>query len=756
MTFSFRNTLLPAFATAVLVATGAQAQPLDAGASPPPAEDAGVALPDADVGTLSPRDAALPEPPPATRPEPVEASGPPPAAGELVQVEVRTRSRADALRRSAAAVSVLELKDAKRASADLGEVLARSEGVVVRRAGGLGSDQRLSLAGLEGEQIRLFLDGMPLELTGYPFGISNVPVNTIDRVDIYRGVVPIELGSDALGGAINLITSVPREGSHGSASYQGGSFDTHRGTAELSYMRDGLFAKAAGFADYGKNDYTIQVEETRPDGSLYTTRVHRTHDAYRAEGANLTLGAVGKPWAERLMLRSFFTQYDKEIQHDVLMNRPYGEATTGGLTGGSSLSFHHLFAERLLVDASAGYTYSVARLHDLTRCVYNWYGVCTPAELRGEIGTPRDTEVTQHALFVRSKVRYEFVEGHTASLSIAPTHFRRGGNDHYEPRPGERDPLDVDRRLSSMVLGLEYALLTLSDTLEATAFGKAYFQWVRSEELLRDGENSVRRDSETKRLGAGTTLRYTIIEPLWFKLSYEYATRLPNVDEVFGDGITIEPNLELRPEVSHNGNVTLAGDCTSGSGRVTGELGGFLRDADRLINLVGIDTFRYTNVQKARSLGTMVTASYAAPGEHLSIGGNATYQAFRNRSTDGDFARFEGARMPSRPYFFANGNVRGQLRGVFGDKDTLSLTFYTRYTHGFFRAWENAGRRETKDRVPHQLVHSLLLTHLVQKRRGVAFSTSLELQNLTNERVFDFFGVEKPGRAVFAKIVAER
>src|SRR5690606_36347202 len=102
----------------------------------------------------------------------------------------------------------------------------------------------------------------PLELAGHPFGISNVPVNLVDRVEIYRGVVPIRFGADALGGAVNLVTRREREGTHGFASYQIGSFGTHRVAAGASHSHgeSGFFARATGFHDQAENDYTITVE----------------------------------------------------------------------------------------------------------------------------------------------------------------------------------------------------------------------------------------------------------------------------------------------------------------------------------------------------------------------------------------------------------------------------------------------------------------------------------------------------------------
>src|SRR5690606_18849372 len=143
-----------------------------------------------------------------------------------LEVTVQGPSERERLRRSAQAVQVIDTEEAKREAADLGEVLARSKGVGVQRSGGLGSGERLSLGGRSGDQVRFFLDGVPLDLSGYPFGLANVPVNLVERVEVYRGVVPIRFGADALGGAVNLVTDDDVTGTHGAASYQFGSFGT--------------------------------------------------------------------------------------------------------------------------------------------------------------------------------------------------------------------------------------------------------------------------------------------------------------------------------------------------------------------------------------------------------------------------------------------------------------------------------------------------------------------------------------------------
>ena len=113
-----------------------------------------------------------PEPQEVPEAKLVEPSGPAP---RVVDVTASSTSRVERKRESAEAVKVVELVRAKQESVDLAEVLARTPGISVQREGGLGSGMRFTLHGLSGNQIRFFLDGVPLDFTLYALGIENTP-----------------------------------------------------------------------------------------------------------------------------------------------------------------------------------------------------------------------------------------------------------------------------------------------------------------------------------------------------------------------------------------------------------------------------------------------------------------------------------------------------------------------------------------------------------------------------------------------------
>jgi len=634
----------------------------------------------------------------------------------------------------------------------------------VQRTGGLGSEQRFSLQGLENEQVRFFLDGVPLALAGYPFGIGDIPVNLIERVEVYSGVVPIRFGADALGGAVQLVTRAPQPGAHGAASLQTGSFDTVRATLSGSHYdpRSGFLAHASAFGDSTENNYRVTVDVPDAMGRSKPTKVHLFHAGYRAAGINLLTGVTGRSWADRLLVRAFTTAFERELPSDPTMTEPYGAATQDEWVVGGTLRYEHALTSALRVDAIGGYNFAQRHLLDITECIYDWFGRCsserkTPGEIASGGTRPRDAIYDTHSAFLRANGQWQIDEHQSVALTLAPTYADRTGDERRPNRADQPDMLNAERRLMTFVAGLEHHLQLFDRRLESEVFAKGYSQVARSDEVLRSGER-IARDRDTHRAGAGAALRYTIIPELWAKASYEYATRLPGLDEVYGDGVMIEQNLQLRPEVSHNGNLSLASAAEAADGGAYKlEVSGFVRAVDDLIQLLSAAslTQRFANVASARSLGVQAAGSWTSPGGYLWLAANTTYQDFRNRSRTPPESTFFGDRIPNRPYFFATGQARLQLKGVATPGDRIMLTWTTRYTHAFFRTWESLGRENTASSVPEQVVHALSLNYLVVSEAGTSISAGIDLQNLTDARVFDAYGAERPGRAAYIKITAE-
>lgn len=126
----------------------------------------------------------------------------------------------------AAAASVLTPADSPRAFDDLGALLLEVPGANVTRRGGFGSFATVSLRGSNPDEVRIYIDGIPLnQAVGGAVDLSTLPLGDVERVEIYRGSTPIAFGESALGGVVSISTHTPGR-TRATARAGGGSFRT--------------------------------------------------------------------------------------------------------------------------------------------------------------------------------------------------------------------------------------------------------------------------------------------------------------------------------------------------------------------------------------------------------------------------------------------------------------------------------------------------------------------------------------------------
>lgn len=104
------------------------------------------------------------------------------------------------IRKSPMAVTVVDGAKLRGRSSGIEEVLNRTSGLKVRKSGGLGSSSRISVHGLEGKRVAVYINGFPLNSPDGSFDINDMPIDIIKYIEVYKGIVPAEYGSDGLGG----------------------------------------------------------------------------------------------------------------------------------------------------------------------------------------------------------------------------------------------------------------------------------------------------------------------------------------------------------------------------------------------------------------------------------------------------------------------------------------------------------------------------------------------------------------------------
>ena len=153
------------------------------------------------------------------------------------------------------------------------------------------------------------------------------------------------------------------------------------------------------------------------------------------------------------------------------------------------------------------------------------------------------------------------------------------------------------------------------------------------------------------------------------------------------------------------------------------------------------------------SLAQCLPANAASQSQRQATQCNADRQVLAGNPTGFEafpIAKYDGDRIPNRPYLFANSTLRLNWTNVLANFDELSATWNFRFVEEYDLIWESVGIEEFKQVVPSQEIHSFGLTY-TRDLFPYTFNVTAEVQNLTNNKLYDFYGVQRPGRAFYLK-----
>ncbi len=674
-------------------------------------------------------------------------------------VEVYAKSPAQRLRESAFAAAAPDVKAQLSQLHDLNTLVGRTAGVKVREEGGVGSDFELSINGLSGNSIRYFMDGLPLATKGSGVSPANLPVNLIERVEIYKGVVPAYLGADALGGAINIITRREQR-NYLDASYGIGSFHTHKADlfAQVVDRRTGIIVRPAAGFNFSKNDYRVRGVELWDEAAqeFRLTDRRRFHDDYLSALMQLEAGVSRRTWADELFVSASYSTTRKQLQTGAMQTIVYGaaERQTGAWNIAARYAKKALFLPGLNVSLSASHTWDHAQTIDTTFRKYRWDGSYIESARSEILGRDRmHRHYRRPLMLVRLGLDYHFNPHHTLNLNYL---MNRTGNRRTDDVDSDFAP--SDDIFAKHTLGLSYSQLLVEDRWQNTFFVKNYTNYLKvgQQELpWITGSGEVQGPSTKNHTGYGLATRYAFPSGAFaVKASYEHSLRLPMSRELLGNGTTVYANLRLRPENSHNINLGFFGALRPAPGhRLDYELNAFYRDVKDYIRLVVSETegtSQYDNVPGVGIRGLEGELRYAYA-DLLQVVANGSWEDARSMTRyypDGKEMITYRNRIPNRPWLFAHIEATLKRRDVLISRSTVRLTYNFDFVRSFFLTWEGYGSLDSKSHIPTQYRHDVALSVSLADER---YNVSLSCNNLFDRTLYDNYKLQKPGRALFCK-----
>ncbi|MBN2166904.1 MAG: TonB-dependent receptor [Marinilabiliaceae bacterium] len=678
---------------------------------------------------------------------------------DISEIQVYGKTTSQQLREGSFTVNALEVRNITSSLSDLNNLVGKSSGIKIREEGGVGSDFDLSINGLSGNAVRYFIDGVPLSSMGNGVSLANLPVNIVDRIEVYKGVVPAHLGSDALGGAINIITKKDKQ-NYLDASYGIGSFNTHKADFNSRYVhpKSGLFFQSSVGINYSKNNYIMKDVETRIDNKFVTTDAERFHDDYLSLLTQFIVGINNTKWADLFSISASYFNADKDVQTGSNQKHVYGMVTQNNQTYHVSAQYRKskFLTKKLSTDIHISYTWDYKTTTDTAYRKYYWDGSYSPSQRNERLGGAKSIRHINTPLgIVRGNFTYTINNKHSLNLNYLLNHLT---NDLY-------DDLDKEFKSSQNVFSRHIVGLSYNQQLWNNKLNNAFFikDYISHLEIGQDGNywitgaREINQSTVTNNYGYGFSSRYSFNEQIALKASYEHTFRLPLAEELLGDGLNRVANFKLKPEHSQNYNFGIFGTFNKGSKHhLFYETGLFYRPVEDYIRYVADinegDGGQYQNVNNVTVKGIEGELRYDYSNT-LGFIANITYLDERNKTKYQDNGKPDisyNNRIPNRPWLFGNLEINYRKENPFGRRNTLlRLSYVYQYVHWQYFSWQAYGYEPGKSRVPSQYMNNADLTYSLNNEK---YNISFHCKNILNQTIYDNFRMQKPGRYFFLKL----
>lgn len=702
----------------------------------------------------------------------------------LKEVAIVQKTVKKEIETSGFAVSIIETKEASLRNLTTNELLDRAVGVRVRQNGGEGSPIEYNLNGMSGSTIGLFLDGIEISTYGSSFNLNNIPPAMIERIEVYKGVLPSHLSGNYIGGAINVIMKKDASANNINAAVSYGSFNTYRADVGGLYrnQKSGFTTRISGFYSHSDNNYEMWgkfSKYTLPGGRIIRNyRTRRPNDKFETIGGRFEVGFTDVKWADQFFIGYNVSDSYKEIPHGITMTKPYFGRFNEYQANVFSLNYakKDLLIEGLALNVNAVHSQRSTYLQDTVSLRYNWDGTLlvknaegppetygyTPGQ--GQQGDAVMTNIDRTITNVRSNLSYNIFSGHRVSLNHKFEKSNRNDQDLLVP---ERSKWITQNDLTTNIFAMNYEADLLKGKLKTNIFGKyAIYQTDQQIPISeRDGaliyeNSSVKRNNK----GFGGTLSYQAINNGYLIFSAEKSFIMPTDRHIYGEPENnLLANPDILPELAINYNLGARyGFAASDQHKISLYANGFWRNGyDKIVlqtrldpviegrenQVEDIQVTQFVNLAKTQSLGFEAEINYIYKNRLNAMLNFSKFNTLFKLAQDerGNPNTLYNRQVPNEPFFTVNANVQYRFNDVFQKRSVLNAYYNAGYVGAFSTIWIESEWFTT----PTQFAHDLGASYRFPSGKLVA---SLDCKNILNAELYDNFGVQKPGRAFYFKL----
>lgn len=667
----------------------------------------------------------------------------PAAAGEPVdlgEVVVREKREVEPAADVSGFVTIIEAKDIPSQVTSIPEVLDQAVGVNVKQYGGLGGFSTISIRGSSSQQVVIYLDGILLNraVSGV-VNIADIPIDNVERIEIYRGSSPARFGTSAIGGVVNIITKKATRRDF-NVNYSFGSFKTHKVNLFASQRLNRLDYVLFFNRSQSRGDFRFKDDKATPYTREDDEWTHRRNNAFHSEDLLIKTG-YDLPSGYRIDLQN--NLFNKRQGIPGIANFQSRDARLRTLRNLSHLRlskngfiFPSLNAELLL-----SYSFQRQQFRDL----------------KGEIGIGKQNN-RDDTHCMGAQLMFSFLIGEHQNITLLGEVFRETfrssdrladlSDDDYTTRVGhlygftesavQRVKRSTDKqKRDSFALSLEDEIyffngrVIINPSLKFNRYENRFSGRVPFSMLPIAPESSRTEQHLTRKVGAVITLT----EAVSIRGNIGKYYRMPAFYELFGDRGAIIGNTALKPEKGLNWDMGMT--LQYRGGRILKsflfEYAFFKSQMDDLILFIQNSqrTSIAMNISKALITGHEFFWRMELP-FYLRISGNFTIQDAEDRSR---VAYWRGNRLPGRPKYQVFNRIefhRAQFR-LFYEIDFMG---------------ENYLNRANSEKINRRTFQNVGLSVTPQQWVTVTF----EVKNMTNQYSYDVIGYPLPGRSMFCTV----
>lgn len=612
-----------------------------------------------------------------------------------------------------ATVNVIDTSGSTEHVSQVGEALEQSAGVTVRRFGGLGDYNVIMVRGTSPNQVGIYLDGIPL--SGAAQGVinlANLPLDPLQRIEVYRGAAPLEFGSN-MGGAINLVTRQAPGGWAAGLSESYGSF----GTFKSDLFGSGTFGAIGGLIFYSHFQSEGNFEYLDDNGTPF----NRADDKYVTRQNNdfmsddLLIKLSWRPFAhlEFFMGNEFF---DKDA----------------GVPGIGSFQSNDARLTTLRNTLHVGAKYR-AGIYEIKAMSFYTYTEDVFNDPLGEIGLAiqKNRYITDD--YGANALGRVFI-GSRGTIAL----FVEGRGETYRAADLMHDVNEPESSRASLTGAIqgEVYLFKARVILVPTLRVENYANHFTGNEATGGGLPAASANNQGTLLSPHFGLKIKPWEMVTFHANVGQYYRLPTFFELFGDrgSVVGNPDLKVESGIHSDAGATLSLKKRSSINKMTLSYTYFYISATDLIIISQNSqrTARAENVGAAEIAGHEVMAE-GETFEHVRLRAAYTFQQAVDRS---DIPYLTNRPLPGRPH--------NELHfGLTLFQPRWGNIFYTMdYIDGNFL--DRTGLLE----IPARTIHGAGITVTPIKNLAVTF----EAKNLGNEQISDVLGYPLPGLSFFGTV----